>query len=97
MKLTKFGILVTKKTTYLFPSIRDSNISRGCTKILENPEGRGLYGKSLPWGGGMEIFWNHTLHVISKLFKQDETGKEPGKHRVNDKNLLQLSTVVRFG
>ena len=65
MKLTKFGILVNK-TTSLFTSIRDSNISRGCAKILEIPEGKGgkfwgpilenpggeggSYGKSLPWG-----------------------------------------------
>ena len=39
MKLTKFGILVNK-TTSLFTSIRDSKISRGCLKILENLEGR---------------------------------------------------------
>ena len=39
MKLTKFGILVNKSTS-LFTSIRDSNISRGCAKILEIPEGR---------------------------------------------------------
>ena len=75
MKLPKFGILVNK-TSYLFTSIRDSNISRGCAKILEILEGRG--GKS--WepilenpegrrghmaisfcGGGTNIFWNHTL------------------------------------
>ena len=40
MKLTKFGILVNK-TTCLFTSIRDSNNSRGCAKILEIPEGKG--------------------------------------------------------
>ena len=40
MKLTKFGILVNK-TTYLFTSIRDNKISRGCAKSLEIPEGRG--------------------------------------------------------
>ena len=40
MKLTKFGILVNK-TTSLSTSIRDSNISRGCVKILEISEGRG--------------------------------------------------------
>ena len=39
MKLTKFGILLNK-TTSLFTSIRDSNFSRGCAKILEIPEGR---------------------------------------------------------
>ena len=66
MKLTKIGILVNK-TTSLFTSIRESNISRGCAKILEIPEGRGVnfggrfwkiqrgggsHDKSLPWGGG---------------------------------------------
>ena len=40
MKLPKFGILVNK-TVHLFTSIRDSNISKGCAKILEIPEGRG--------------------------------------------------------
>ena len=40
MKLAKFGILVNK-TTRLFTSIRDSNNSRGCAKILEIPEGKG--------------------------------------------------------
>ena len=40
MKLTKFGILVNK-TTSMFTSIRDSNISWGCAKILEIPEGSG--------------------------------------------------------
>ena len=40
MKITKFGILVNK-TTSLFTSVRDSNISRGCVKILETPEGGG--------------------------------------------------------
>ena len=41
MKLAKFGILVNK-TTYLFPSIRGSNISRGCGKDLEIPQGMGV-------------------------------------------------------
>ena len=41
MKLAKFGILVNK-TTYLFPSIRGSNISRGCGKNLEIPQGMGV-------------------------------------------------------
>ena len=40
MKLPKFGIL-ENKTSYLFTSIRDRNISRGCAKILEILEGRG--------------------------------------------------------
>ena len=40
MKITKFGILVNK-TTSLFTSVRESNISRGCAKILETPEGEG--------------------------------------------------------
>ena len=44
MKLTKFDIL-ENKTTSLFTSIRDSNISRGSAKILEIPEGRGGEGK----------------------------------------------------
>ena len=64
MKLTKFGILANK-TTSLFTSIRDSNISRGVQKFWKfrrggglnfggrfwkNQEGRGPYGKSLLWG-----------------------------------------------
>lgn len=40
MKLAKFGILVNK-TTYLFPSIRGSNISRGCGKIWKFHRGWG--------------------------------------------------------
>ena len=40
MKLTKFGILVNKSTS-LFISKKDSNISRGCAKILEILEGKG--------------------------------------------------------
>ena len=40
MKIAKFGIPVNK-TTYLFPSIRGSNISRGCGKNLEIPQGMG--------------------------------------------------------
>ena len=40
MTLTKCGTLVNK-TTYLFTSMRDSNNSRGCAKILEILEGRG--------------------------------------------------------
>ena len=51
MKFTKFGILVNK-TTSLFTSIRDSNISSGCAKILEIPEGRGRGGKF--WGPILE-------------------------------------------
>ena len=81
MKLTKFGILANKTTrTSLFTSIRDSNISRGCAKILEIPEGRGwgkfwglILEKSIGegghtanpvCGGGMDIFWNHTFQSI---------------------------------
>ena len=40
MKVTIFGTLVNK-TTYLFSSIRDSNNSRGCAKILEILDGTG--------------------------------------------------------
>ena len=49
MKITKFGVLVNK-TTSLFTSIRDTNISRGRAKSLETPE----------WGGGVNFvgrFW----------------------------------------
>ena len=78
MKLKKFGILANK-TTSLFTSIRDSNISRGCAKILEIMEGSGgkfgglILEKSRgkgdhtanPFrGGGMDIFWNHTFQSI---------------------------------
>ena len=61
--------------------MRDSKISRGCAKILEIPEGRGckFWGPILenpegrgghtanPFrgGGGMDIFWNHTLFCFS--------------------------------
>ena len=70
MKLTKFGILVNK-TTSLFTSIRDSNISRGSAKIWKFRRGGGVnfggrfwkiqrgggsYDKSLPWGGGNGYF-----------------------------------------
>ena len=64
------------KTTYLFTSIRDSNNSRECVKILEIPEGRGgghfggLFWK-IQRGGGytansfcggcMDMFWNNTI------------------------------------
>ena len=76
MKITKFGILVNK-TTSLFTSVRESNISRGCAKILEtaegegggkfcgpileNPEGKGGHTANPFGGGGMDIFWNHTM------------------------------------
>ena len=56
MKLTKFGTLVNK-TTYLFTSIRDSNISRDCAKILEIQRG----GANPFRGGGTDIFWNHKM------------------------------------
>ena len=58
MKLTKFGTLVNK-TTYLFTSIRDSNISRDCAKILEIQRGGG--GTNPFRGGGTDIFWNHKI------------------------------------
>ena len=38
-KVTKFHILVNK-TTCLFPSAKDSNISKGCGRIVEIPDGR---------------------------------------------------------
>ena len=82
MKVTKFGILLNK-TTSLFTSIRDSKISRGCAKILEIPEGRGgkFWGPILenpegrgghtanPFrgGGGMDIFWNHTIQTYQNF------------------------------
>ena len=50
MKLTKFGTLVNK-TTYLFTSIRDSNIFRECAKILELPKGGG---RGKIWGSILE-------------------------------------------
>ena len=40
MKLTKFGILVNK-TTSLFTSVRDSNISRGMCENFGNSGGEG--------------------------------------------------------
>ena len=82
MKVAKFGIPVNK-TTYLFPSIRGSNISRWCGKILEIPQGMGVnlgcdFGKSRGKGGhmtnpfrrgGMDIFWNHTFLWIWSYMK----------------------------
>ena len=66
MKLTKFGILVNK-TTSLFTSIRDSKISRGCAKILENPEGRGVI-RQIPFvGGGGGYGYFLEPHNISKM------------------------------
>ena len=77
MKLPNLDRILVNKTSYLFTSIRDSNISRGCAKILEIPEGRGVnlggggsIGKSRGEGGhmanpfrgdGMDIFWIHTM------------------------------------
>ena len=58
MKLTKFGTLVNK-TTYLFTSIRDSNISRDCAKILEIQRGGGL----IPSVGVVRIFSGTTKSV----------------------------------
>ena len=52
MKLPKFGILMNK-TTYLFTSVK-SNISRGCVKILEIPEGSGRARGGVNFGG---LFW----------------------------------------
>ena len=49
MKLTKCGTLVNK-TTNLFSSMRDSNNSRGCGKILEI------------WNGGAK-FWGPILEI----------------------------------
>ena len=74
MKLTKFGIL-GNKTTSLFTSIRDSKISRGCTKIWEIPEGRGGHTANplRGGGGGMDIFWNHTFHILLLVHKLSVT------------------------
>lgn len=38
-KVTKIRILVNK-TAYLFPFVKDSNISKGCGKILDISDGR---------------------------------------------------------
>ena len=75
MKLTKFGILVNK-TTSLFTSVRDSNISRGMCENFGNSGGEGGNFGGKFWKiqrggggghtanrfhrGGMDIFWNHT-------------------------------------
>ena len=83
MKLTKCGTLVNK-TTNLFSSMRDSNNSRGCAKILEIwkggakfwgpileiPEGGGSYSKSLPWGWYGYFLEPHNVkvHVLLKRF-----------------------------
>ena len=69
----------SEQSTYLFPSIGGCNISSGCAKILEIPEGSGgnLWGLILenpegrkghtanPFGGGgMDIFCNHTMGIL---------------------------------
>ena len=81
MKRTTFGILVNK-TTSLFTSIRNSNISRGVCENFGNSGGEeGLilgadFGKSKgegghtanPFrGGGMDIFWNHTISLCVRI------------------------------
>ena len=73
MKLTKFVILVNK-TTSLFTSIRDSNISRRYAKILEIPGGKGGHTANPFRGGGTDIFWNHTALFLSwRYFSQFST------------------------
>ena len=71
----KIRYLALKNSLFLV-STRNDDISRGCAKkmefpegtgvhfvqlILENPEGRGVIGKIPSVGGGMDIFWNYTL------------------------------------
>ena len=90
MKLTKFGILV-KKTTSFFTSIRDSKISRGCVKILEIPEGMGGVNFGGPilessegrgvhtanpfhWGGGGVWIFSGTTHC--KLAREPRRNQE---------------------
>ena len=46
--------------------------------ISENSEGRGSYGKSLPWGCGMDIFWNYTLpKIIVDLIRRFQNLESP--------------------
>ena len=63
------------KTTYFFTSIRDSNNSRGCVKILEIPEGRkggtfwgSLFGKSRGEGGlySKSLLWGLYGYVLEQ-------------------------------
>ena len=65
MRLTKFGILVKKTTSFFTSIIRDSKISRGCVKILEIPEGRGgvnFGGPILENSGGRGVHTANTVH-----------------------------------
>ena len=65
MKLTKFGILVNK-TTSLFTSIRDSNISRGVQKLWKIQRGGGVI-RQIPSIGVVWIF-SGTTHLNNSAF-----------------------------
>ena len=66
MKLTKFGILVNK-TTSLFTSIRDSNISRGVQKLWKFRRGGGVI-RQIPSMGVVWIF-SGTTHLNNSAFR----------------------------
>ena len=54
-----------------------------CGPFLENPEGWGGHIKNPFRGGGMDIFWNHTLQELSNLPKERKmtfTQEKPQGH-----------------
>ena len=78
MKLTKFGILANK-TTFSFTSVRESNISRGCAKILEILEGTGVNFRCRFWknseGRGairqipsVRVVWIFSEEEVTRVF-----------------------------
>ena len=83
MKLTKFGILVNETTSLFTSIIRDSKISRGCEKILENPEGKGGHTAN-PFRGGYGYFLEPHIKYLR------------GREMVTADTLSHLSSLDEF-